>query len=249
MPMKTHLSSGAIKVRAGSETYGYNPQGLHYQPRIGMDDYRPVHVDSKITYESNTTEFDPKAYDSAEWCPIYQIGKTEAGGDVWFCSLNDSIDVIHEYIPLLDKLYNCTDKDAIELNISSPGGYISTATQICTAMHACRALVLTHASGLCASAGSLIWSCGHEVSIGDYANFMWHMSSHQDYGNSLQIYNEAEFQINYVRNTLLSIALKRGFITEDEVAKICTTPDEAIYISAEKMRERIMNLNAEGGAA
>lgn len=195
----------------------------------------------KFTYEldQTTLTFDPKVYDENSWCPVYKIGKTDKGGDVWLSNITDSISDISEYLLLLDTLYNADVNDIIELNIASPGGYITTATQICTAIRACRGTVIGHASGMCASAGSLIWSVCHEVTIGDGANFMWHMSSHGDCGNSLRIRNEADYQINYVRDVLLSISLSRGFITADEVDRICSNPDEAVWITAPMMRDRL----------
>lgn len=198
----------------------------------------------EYTMDQTTFTFDPKVYDENNWCPVYKIGKTDKGGDVWLANITDAISDISEYLPLLDTLYSASANDIIELNIASPGGYITTATQICTAIRACQGTVIGHASGMCASAGSLIWSVCHEVTIGDGANFMWHMSSHGDNGNSLRIRNEADCQINYVRDVLLSISLSRGFITESEVNKICSNPDEAVWITAPMMRDRLAKFEA-----
>lgn len=204
--------------------------------------HRSLRSDFEGLYTNDQSEFnfDPKLYEENNWCPVYRIGRTSEGGCVWMVNITDSISEIHEYIPLLDTLYNADVNDIIELNIASPGGYISTATQICTAIKKCRGTVIGHASGMCASAGSLIWSVCHKVSVGDGANFMWHMSSHWDGGNSLAIRNEADFQISYVREVLLSISIKRGFITEEEVEELCTNPSSAKWITAEEMRERLL---------
>lgn len=202
-----------------------------------------------ITNSNEKMGFDPKLFECQEWCPVYQIGKTSNGGNVYFASINAQVDLLQEYVVLLNHLYEMGPNDIIEMNIDSPGGYITTATQICTAMRECKGRVITHASGLCASAGSLIWSCGDDVSVGDSALFMWHMSSHSDWGNSLGIRDEAEFQINYVRDALLDISLKRGFITEQEILKICENPDEAIWISAEEMRRRLADFENSKRAA
>lgn len=226
---------GVMGASTGTERYIPRP----HTSAIGKENYtRPTQHSIDITFES--AEFDAKAFDNADWCPTCTIGKTEAGGDVYFSSINKNVSLIHEYTGLLDILYTATDKDIIEINIDSPGGYITTATQICTAIKACKGLVYTHASGMCASAGSLIWSVGHHVSVGELANFMWHMSSHGGYDNSLGVANEANFQIDYVKEILLDISLKRGFITEEEVFKICDNPHEAVWVSASEMRQRIL---------
>ena len=226
-------------IKPGKEDFKFDPD--RRELKYGSELFNSLKDDTKVT----TMDFDPKLYEFQDWCPIYPIAKTPHGGNVYFASITSSINLIHEYVTLLNTLYEATDADIIELNIDSPGGYISTATQICTAIRECKGRVLTHASGICASAGSLIWSVGHEVSIGDTANFMWHMSSHYDAGNSLAIRDEANFQVNYVRDALLNISLTRGFITEEEIAKICDNPDEAIWISANEMRGRLLKRQRE----
>ena len=195
--------------------------------------------DDAVPEKQSRLEFNPAIYEVNEWCPIYPVGRTQNGGTIWKCAITDSIVMLHEYVPLLNKLYEATPNDIIQIDINSPGGYISTATQICTAIKSCRGKVLTHAAGMCASAGSLIWSVGHECTVGDLALFMWHMSSHADMGNSLGIRDEAEFQISYVRDILLGISVTRGYITQDELERICTNPDDAVWITAEEMRSRI----------
>lgn len=228
----TNYFSGDIPVglRAGTEKL-YSPKGL---PKL------PVSVSSKLQHlDQSEMTFDPKVYEENNWCPVYEIGKTEKGGRVYLCSITDSISNIHEYILLLDVLYHADVNDIIELNIASPGGFIATATQICTAIRKCQGTVICHASGMCASAGSLIWSVGHECTVGDGALFMWHMSSHFDWGCSLSIRDEAQFQIDYVREVLLSISVKRGFITEQEVSDLCTNPNDAKWITAAEMRKRL----------
>lgn len=219
-----------IGLRSGNEKL-YSPQGIKQIP-ISFSDKLKNLDQSEMT-------FDPKVYEENNWCPVYEIGKTEKGGRVYLCSVTDSIANIHEYILLLDVLYHAEANDIIELNIASPGGYIATATQICTAIRGCQGTVICHASGMCASAGSLIWSVGHECTVGDGALFMWHMSSHFDWGCSLSIRDEAQFQIDYVREVLLSISVKRGFITEQEVTDLCTNPNDAKWITATEMRSRL----------
>ena len=192
MPYKSNfdLSSGQpnrrgirIGAQAGTENYqfAHNKRELTY----GNEAYRMI--DAAVSSNDGVMQFDDKLYQFQDWCPVYEIGKTPSGGTIYFASVTSHVNLLHEYIVLLNTLYEMTENDIIEINIDSPGGYITTATQICTAMRQCRGRVMTHASGLCASAGSLIWSCGQYVSIGDNANFMWHMSSHYDFGNSIRI--------------------------------------------------------------
>lgn len=174
------------------------------------------------------------------WCRLYPTGKvTKAGGKIFCAHINDEIVEFKEYIDLVNHIYVMEPNDVLYIQISSPGGYITTATQICSAMDHCRGKIITIATGICASAGSLIWSCGHECEVGPYANFMWHMSSHGDWGCSLLIRDEANYQVSYVRDVLLKIALSKGFITEEEVSRICSDPNYARWISSSEMQKRI----------
>lgn len=175
-----------------------------------------------------------------QWCRLYFTGKTtKAGGKIFCAHINDEITELKEYIHLVDHIYQMEPNDVLHMQISSPGGYITTATQICSAMDCCRGKIITIATGICASAGSLIWSCGHECNVGPYAEFMWHMSSHGDWGCSLSIRDEANNQVSYVRDVLLKIALEKGFITEEEVTRICNDPSYCRWISSSEMQKRI----------
>lgn len=234
----TFLRENGIPVTAKPKTrYSY-----------GHEEFRNPKLGNSLNDVVSPSEGSPKTINMEEanapdLCPVYTIGKTREGGNVYLCSITNCVTYLHEYIKLLNCLDTATANDIIEININSPGGYISTATQICTAIRNCKAKVRTHASGICASAGSLIWSVGHEVSVGDLALFMWHMSSHSDSGNSIAIHDEAGFQIEYVKNVLLNISLESGFITSEEMNLICTNPDDAVWISAEEMRRRIAEKN------
>ena len=197
--------------------------------------------DGNQTSPSWTNMFD--ACNADKWCKLFKTGVTENGGQIWAALINADIVELYEYMHLIDHLYDMTPNDSLRMYISSPGGYIHTATQICSAMQSSRGKVITDATGICASAGSLLWSAGHECIVSDYALFMWHMSSHGDYGCTLSIRDEADYQATYVKNVLLHVALSKGFVTEEEVDRICTDPNYARWISAAEMRFRVSEYN------
>jgi len=174
-----------------------------------------------------------------EWCRLYKLGTTEDGGDVWQTHINDEVSSLTNYFHMIDHIHRMKSGDIMYIDISSPGGYICTATQICSAISTTKGKVITKATGMCASAGSLIWSSGHECLIEDYALFMWHMSSHMDFGCTISIRDEADYQATYVKSVLLKVAFDKGFITEEEVDRICTDPNYAKWISANEMRQRV----------
>jgi len=179
------------------------------------------------------------------YCPVYfveTVTEKHAGGKthkLFRAHITSTIETIEEYFTLLEVLYSMGEDDIIEILIDSPGGYINTGATIATAIRSCKGRVITHAVGLCASSGSLIWSAGHECVCSSMATFMWHMSSHGSYGNSITVQRDAEAQVDFVRKVFLDISFKKGHITREEVDRICSVPDEAVWITAEEMNRRL----------
>ena len=134
---------------------------------------------------------------------------------------------------------------SLNITATPASGYIfngwtfsGTGATIASAIAHTRGLVTTIAEGLCASAASLIWSAGRTCEVGDYAMFMYHMSSHADMNNSLYIAESARQMVHYVQNCLMRNALKHGHITPEEHVKFCENKEE-VWISADEMRRRI----------
>ena len=179
------------------------------------------------------------------YCPVSVLGKNEKGGLVFNAKLSGAIEDTVDYLDLLECLATMKENDEICITIDSPGGYIHSGVVICTHILMCKGLVRTNAVGLCASAGSLIWSAGHICTVEPTATLMWHMSSHMDYGNSLAIKDEAILQVGFVKNVLLAASAAKGHITPEEIERICTNPNVAIYIPASEMLQRIANHTQE----
>lgn len=173
-------------------------------------------------------------------CPIV-ISSNEIDGqiaNIYNAYINGPIEDIDGYVPLIDLLNRSTENDIFYLHIQSGGGMVTTGAIISSAISNSKGHVITIAEGLCASAASLIWSAGDECRVGDYAMFMYHMSSHADMNNSLYIKENAEKMVNYVNRCLMHNALNNGHITEEECTKFCENKDE-VWISADEMRERL----------
>lgn len=183
------------------------------------------------------------------YCPISVLGKNKEGGIVYNAKISGAVEDTYDYLDLLECLATMKEEDTIIISIDSPGGYVHTGVLICTHIKACRGTVITRAVGLCASAGSLIWSAGDVCEVESTALLMWHMSSHMDMGNSIAIKNEASIQVHFVKTVLLQASLDKGHITEEEIARICTDPDATVYISAEEMQRRINTFNSKQSVA
>lgn len=148
------------------------------------------------------------------------------------------IDDLDGYIPLLNLLNTASEDVVFFLHIQSGGGMVTTGATISSSIASCKGKVITIAEGLCASAASLIWSAGHECIVGDYAMFMYHMSSHADMNNSLYIAESAQKMVNYVQSCLMRSALEKGHITKEDFIAFCENKEE-VWISAEQMKQRL----------
>lgn len=184
-------------------------------------------------------------YNNMEYCSVFPTGANETGGMEFSCYINGTIEDTDKYINLLEVLANMNEQDSITMYIDSPGGYIHSAVTICTHMVLCPGKVVTVACGTCASAGSLIWSAGHECRVTPTAALMWHMSSHVDMGDSIAIQDEAYLQIQFVRNALLQASVEKGHLTKEEAEEICSGPQVVKWINAVEMQKRLDNFGKE----
>lgn len=170
------------------------------------------------------------------YCPVF-VEKTSAGHK-FTAYIRGPIQDMHHYIMLLEALNTAVEGDVIEIYIDSAGGMVTTGSSISSAIVTCKGKVITIACGLCASAASLVWSAGHENRIWDYAIFMYHMSSHSDMGNTARIAKRASEMVIYVKSCLLTEAVKKGHITQEELDNLCDTFEDK-WITAEEMKTRI----------
>lgn len=195
----------------------------------------PVHIDENGEVKERSNLMIVKSR-----CPIL-ITSSEIDGKIitiYHAYINGPIEDMEGYVPLIDLLNRANENMVFYIHIQSGGGMVTTGATVASAIANCKGHVITIAEGLCASAASLIWSAGHEWEVGDYAMFMYHMSSHADMNNSLYIKENAEKMVNYVKRCLMHNALKNGHITSDECIKFCENKDE-VWISAEEMRNRL----------
>lgn len=173
-----------------------------------------------------------------EYCPV-RLRKEIDGGRHFDAYITGVIVNIEEYFNLLEVLATMKDKDTMNIFISSPGGLVNSGAAISSLITECAGHITTIATGICASAGSLIWSAGHTCKIEPTAVLMWHMSSHYAYGNSLEIQTEAAQMVEHVKQIFLAVSVRKGHLTEEEMTTICSEPHREIYISAKEMQRRL----------
>ena len=181
-------------------------------------------------------------------CPI-SISTTEVDGvtkKIVHAHIRGPIEDMAGYVPLIDTLNRADESFVFVLHIQSGGGMVTTGATISSAMVASKGHVITIAEGLCASAASLIWSSGDECIVTDYAMFMYHMSSHADMNNSVQVADSASKMVNYVKHCLMKNALSKGHITPDQHRTFCENRDD-VWISADEMRAHLAGSKIEQG--
>lgn len=189
----------------------------------------------------------PKIMSCDAYCPVILKYVDEDGHKYYESFLNSTIEGIHEYFNLLETLGLMEEGDQIEIYIASPGGLICSGSAISSMITECKGKVITIATGICASAGSLIWSAGHECLVFPTAVLMWHMSSHGAQGNSKLLELEARRMVDHVRDVFLAASARKGHITEEEVQIICSEPNREIWISAGEMQQRLDAANQQPG--
>jgi len=176
------------------------------------------------------------------YCPVF-VDADKDGSRHYSAHFTGGVIDPHHYLNLVESLRRMQEKDTMKIYIASPGGYICSATYITSAMEACRGHVTTIATGICASAGSLIWSAGHTCKVNFTAQLMYHMSSHIGTGNSIKVAKDAISQVEYIRRVLLDLPLKKGHLTQDEVDLLCKDPNRQVWLDAIEMAKRLKGVD------
>jgi len=134
-------------------------------------------------------------------------------------------------------LFLANQGDKVTIFIDTPGGNVFTTQLLTDAMDRCKGDVITNATGLVASAGTVIFDHGKEKIVGPFAKFMYHGTSHSAAGNSTHIMIEAKLMLEFFQ-TILTDFRERGILTEEEFNRIVSQQDD-VYITADEMRKRL----------
>lgn len=175
---------------------------------------------------------------SHPYCPVYP-SQTPSGEMYITAYLTGMVEDLNEYYNLVDCIELMSEGDLLDIYIDSPGGYLATGAVVASCIDSCKGKVRGIARGLCASAGSLIWTACHECYAYDTANFMYHMSSHVDRGNSVCIKDRATEQVDYVRYQLLNEAVRKKHLTVTEYEQI-VKGKKNIFIPGPEMQKRLV---------
>ena len=167
---------------------------------------------------------------------ITSVQNAEGGVDVTV-QLVGEIGPLTQFLELIDVLDTATENDRIDIMIDTPGGDVYTTQHIVERMTSCKAQVTTIASGLVASAGTMIWFFGKNKRVDRWAQFMFHCSLHGDWGKSLQIQENSENLVNFMKN-LLMLMLEQGVIDGREYDAMIKDKAD-VTLSGSEMRKRL----------
>ena len=168
--------------------------------------------------------------------PIKVVVKEK--GLLYIVDLFGAIYTDRYYRELISLLETSSKDTTFVIRISSPGGDIAVGTIIASAIMNSKATVIGVAVGAIASAATFLWSCCHKQAVMDGAVMLFHMSSHGDYGVSTQIQERASSLINYVKEYLLGISLRKGHLLEEEYDTIINQSKD-IIVGTKAMRDRL----------
>ena len=166
--------------------------------------------------------------------------KNVIGYDIYIVgSIYYDINKLHQCITLLDNVD--ADKD-INVYINSGGGLVSNGGAIASSITTCKATVTTIAIGQVMSAATFIWHAGHKKEISDAASFMFHFSGGGYYGNVDRGATRLSGIRDYTKVKLLKPMVDSGYMSDSEY-DLLINQEENIFISADKMINRLANVN------
>lgn len=196
--------------------------------------------EGKVAHESIMGEPIPINLDNlnSETTQHVTVRPKPEGGRLYSISIQDGIGAIEDYWDILNALAIAQPEDEIVMTVVSPGGNLETATLICSAMERCQAPITAIASGICASAGSFIWSCADKCVSTWNAYIMYHMSSNLAWGKTTIKVDESNALVEFVKKILHDYSVSKGLLTEEEYKKI-VEENGTVWILGADMQKRI----------
>lgn len=172
-----------------------------------------IDLDALADQVAKKLDEEPKVWD--DYVPIAK----DEDSNVTHIYLYDGIHAPGTYAEMCHTLRTATAKDRIHLHINNGGGYEASADSVVDAIHACRAPVIAHLSGLVASAATVITMACDDIVVSPNVNFMIHESSFEGMGGKFS--DLKSFQSFYAKHTVeCSKRTYGGFLTDDEIEAV-----------------------------
>ena len=150
------------------------------------------------------------------------------------------------YYPLLEALYNATDKDTVHILINSGGGSVDASNAIMSAIAACKAKIQIDVTGTCASAAAQIFFSTVKMPNTTYlVSKLSRILIHPFTGGTWQRFDalqeRVEGMMEWQARNLRTIY--EGILTEEEIQSILKGKE--FYLQPEDAISRIQNYHYE----
>lgn len=146
------------------------------------------------------------------------------------------------YEPLIALLISAPEQAVIEIMLDTPGGNLTTAITIASAMHHCKGKVTVYAIGQVQSAGSFIFAFAPNHVVLPGAQFMYHgaiVGMQEKIGTLRDFIVHIESYTNY----LLERSVQLGILTKEEATSIGT--DQLMkHLTGEEVAKRMSAMTA-----
>lgn len=158
--------------------------------------------------------------------------------------ITGAIQSIYQFTELCELLLNkCTEDDLVDIMIDTPGGCVFSTLLLLSWMKACKAKVTAVASGLVASAGTILWFYAENKKLEDWSHFMFHYTSHGDCGKTLDIQETATNMVKYMRIVTIKNMVEDGLLKPEE-AKAMFTQKKDLFLPQKIVRGRMLTIVA-----
>lgn len=153
-------------------------------------------------------------------------------------SYSGALRMNHHVIQLLDRAKEDTK---FIFHIDSPGGHLTVASNVISAMRRTRGHVTTVGVGDVMSAAAAIWYFGHERVAHPSSLFMFHFSSHGGFGNSRQLQKASETITENMVDLYIRPVMDEGLLTKEEFDLILAGED--VFIDGFEMGQRLKTVS------
>lgn len=157
----------------------------------------------------------------------------------WRLYLTELCDDPKNHLEAIDMLRAASEEDVVEILITSPGGRVDIADMYIAAMSDSKAKIITRAISECCSAATNIFLAGDERICDDGSYFMFHNVQMGGLGgDSANVFSRTKFYERLFKEK--SYEQMSEVLNEEELAELFERAGE-VYLTAEEMRDRLMN--------
>lgn len=149
--------------------------------------------------------------------------------------LSGDIDGSEEYIEWFDIIRSAGENDILKFYINSNGGDLFTAIQFMRVLNDTAANVIVSVEGMCASAATLIFLCGHQFEVSPHSVFMFHNYSSGVVGKGGEMYDRLAHERVWSEKLLRDVY--SDFLTEEEIVSILDSKD--IWMDGDQVVDRL----------